>query len=338
MLRIGSERRLTRCLEVVDAFVWQIVAERRSNLERYEDSGDLLSLFLSDAQQKGEELSDRYLRDVILNFMLAGRDTTASALTSMFHELSLHSDALRAVQLELDRELDPAVQLSAEVVRRLYTLEATFLESIRLHPPVPSDIKCCMRDCVLPSGEKLPAGTHVAYTPATLNQLPHFYDACATPALKEWAKDCTEFRPDRWIVPDAEEGRGKILNPPAHEFVVSVNGRQTGNQSSIAVLRVLASSSLCLLILSLSGVQRRPASVSGQADGDSGREDAGGCSAAALRAPRAGWIPGAAARGTGLRQQQRPARDGAPAAAQLIPMLLAPPHYAFWPTTRKAVS
>ena len=38
---------------------------------------DLISRFLDKARDAGEELSDSDLIDVVLNFLIAGRDTTA---------------------------------------------------------------------------------------------------------------------------------------------------------------------------------------------------------------------------------------------------------------------
>jgi cytochrome P450 len=60
------------------------------------ERSDLLSLFMSaesQAESGATAFSDRYLRDVILNFLIAGRDTTvcAAALCCMF---GAHSKAL----------------------------------------------------------------------------------------------------------------------------------------------------------------------------------------------------------------------------------------------------
>ncbi len=37
--------------------------------------------------ENGQPYSDEYLRDLVINFMIAGRDTTAVALTWLFYEL-----------------------------------------------------------------------------------------------------------------------------------------------------------------------------------------------------------------------------------------------------------
>ena len=49
---------------------------------------DLLARFMMLTDDEGHRLSDKYLRDVVLNFLIAGRDTTAQLLTWTFFLLS----------------------------------------------------------------------------------------------------------------------------------------------------------------------------------------------------------------------------------------------------------
>lgn len=51
---------------------------------------DLLSRFMNTRDENGELLDDRGLRDIIINFIIAGRDTTAQALSWTFYNLMLH--------------------------------------------------------------------------------------------------------------------------------------------------------------------------------------------------------------------------------------------------------
>jgi cytochrome P450 len=54
------------------------------------------------AKKEGQEMTDTELRDVVVNFLVAGRDTTAVALSWLFHELSLNPDARKKVVQEID--------------------------------------------------------------------------------------------------------------------------------------------------------------------------------------------------------------------------------------------
>ena len=54
---------------------------------------DLLSLFVKDYSERGETVSMKELRDVAVNFIIAGRDTTASLLTWTLYELCANENS-----------------------------------------------------------------------------------------------------------------------------------------------------------------------------------------------------------------------------------------------------
>jgi cytochrome P450 len=51
---------------------------------------DLLSRFMNAHNEHDELLNNKELRDIVLNFVIAGRDTTAQALSWTFYMLLLH--------------------------------------------------------------------------------------------------------------------------------------------------------------------------------------------------------------------------------------------------------
>lgn len=65
----------------------EIIQRRRTEGFKVTPGGkkDLLQLFMEAKDDEGEPLSDEYLVDIILNFTIAGRDTTAQALSWMFY-------------------------------------------------------------------------------------------------------------------------------------------------------------------------------------------------------------------------------------------------------------
>jgi len=221
LLNFGSERIFRQHLRIVRTFIDGVVAERLKNKDEYADQSDLLTLFMQDAEKRGEELSPEYLRYIVLNFMVAGRDTTACALTWLFYLLHHHPDEEAKLVEEINSTLMPGVQPTPEAIKSLLKLEAAFMETTRVYPSVPVDTKECVEDCQLPSGERLPKGTCIIYTPFLLNRLPSFYMHSSNAICASWAKDCEEFRPDRWIMDDtaAGEGKKKIFNPSAYDFI-----------------------------------------------------------------------------------------------------------------------
>lgn len=80
----------THHLKVVDDFAYKVIKERRQQMAEGHTFQDLLSRFMNTKYENGELLDDRALRDVIINFIIAGRDTTAQALSWTFYNLMLH--------------------------------------------------------------------------------------------------------------------------------------------------------------------------------------------------------------------------------------------------------
>lgn len=77
-------------LKVVDDFAFKVIKERRQQMAEGHTFKDLLSRFMNTKGVDGELLDDRGLRDIIINFIIAGRDTTAQALSWTFYNLMLH--------------------------------------------------------------------------------------------------------------------------------------------------------------------------------------------------------------------------------------------------------
>lgn len=144
---------------------------------------DLLSQFM-------RTISDEtYLRDIVVSFLLAGRDTVASALTSFFWVLSAHPAVEAAIQLEADRVIGPdSDPTNFNQIRNLHYLQAAIFESMRLYPPIQFDSKFCQNDDVLPDGTFVRRGTRVTYHPYAMGRVEEI-----------WGPDCLEFDPTRWL-------------------------------------------------------------------------------------------------------------------------------------------
>uniref|UniRef100_A0A6I9QIJ5 Cytochrome P450 94C1-like n=1 Tax=Elaeis guineensis var. tenera TaxID=51953 RepID=A0A6I9QIJ5_ELAGV len=93
LLNWGSERELRRAIRLVNLLADEVIRQRRKF--GFSSSHDLLSRFMASIDDEW------YLRDIVISFMLAGRDTVASALTSFFMLLSRHT----AVQANIRREI-----------------------------------------------------------------------------------------------------------------------------------------------------------------------------------------------------------------------------------------
>merc|ERR1712046_483592 len=138
-------------------------------------------------RQKDEAGFRRYMRDMVLNFLIAGRDTTAQNLTWTFYELCQRSDVIQRMREEVESVCGEA-EVGYGDVSRLQYVRAVVDEGLRLHPSVSFDMKLAVADDVLPDGTVIKAGCRVAYAPFSQGR---------DKAL--WGKDASDFRPERWL-------------------------------------------------------------------------------------------------------------------------------------------
>jgi len=87
--------RFRRGRERLDATIYRLIAERRASGE---DRGDLLSMLLlaQDSEGDGAGMSDRQLRDEAMTLLLAGHETTATALAWTMHRVLTEAVQVRA--------------------------------------------------------------------------------------------------------------------------------------------------------------------------------------------------------------------------------------------------
>uniref|UniRef100_A0A0C9S666 TSA: Wollemia nobilis Ref_Wollemi_Transcript_11722_1825 transcribed RNA sequence n=1 Tax=Wollemia nobilis TaxID=56998 RepID=A0A0C9S666_9CONI len=212
LLNIGCERRLRQAIRVVDEFALHLVRSRRSEISSnggLPTREDLLCRFIASfsndsnpvspqncLEDKGEGMN-LFLKDMVISFMLAGRDTTPTALTWFFWVLYFHPAVEEAIQSEilgvLERRKAPAVDVegvvfSFEELREMQYLHAALCESMRLYPPVPVDAKAAIKDDVLPDGTCVGKGWYLTYINYSMGRMENI-----------WGRDCLEFKPERWL-------------------------------------------------------------------------------------------------------------------------------------------
>ena len=100
---------------------------------------DILGLFIKAAEEENDTkvYDDKYLSDIVLNLIIAGRDTTACLLSWTFYLLARHPQ----VKSILDSEIEKADANQYDSMKHMPYLTAVFYETARLYPPVPMDGK-----------------------------------------------------------------------------------------------------------------------------------------------------------------------------------------------------
>jgi cytochrome P450 len=96
---------------------------------RQAQTGDILSLLLAD-------LDDRDATNEIVTMVLAGHETTATALTWAWYLISRHPDVEACLHAEIDRVLGGRDASLDDIPRLTYTT-MVFQETMRLYPPAP---------------------------------------------------------------------------------------------------------------------------------------------------------------------------------------------------------
>src|SRR6201984_1645684 len=113
----------------IDQLVYDEIAERRTHLEG--SRHDLLTLLMSARDEAGEALTDAELRDELMTLLVAGHETTATAITWALYWIhkfpTVPKQLLKELQA-LDGPLDPSA------VFRLPYLNAVCCETLRIYP------------------------------------------------------------------------------------------------------------------------------------------------------------------------------------------------------------
>ncbi|XP_030544817.2 cytochrome P450 94B3-like [Rhodamnia argentea] len=204
-LGVGSERELKQAVDEVHASITQLIQDR---VERIVETGDRSSSSQTDLLSRlvsagyGEEV----IRDMVISFIMAGRDTTSAAMTWLFWMLSRSQEAER----ELIGEVDSAVgELDYDSLKELKFLSACLCEAMRLYPPVAWDSKHAVSDDVLPDGTPIRAGDRVTYFPYGMGRMEAI-----------WGRDRLEFKPGRWLEGTDGKHGGELKKMCPYRFPV----------------------------------------------------------------------------------------------------------------------
>ena len=207
-------------LRRLNKFAAKLIKERRAQVAAANDTtskprNDLLSLYLNrdnfsrkdreddEGEKKSSggysdafmEPTDQNLRDVILNMVIAGRDTTAQALSWTFYRLCIHPEVqlkvreeLRAVAEKTHLSLQSPDTYSYAFLQQLRYTEAVCMEALRLHPSVPKEAKCVMQDEVLPDGTQVRKGDILSFQAWSMGRDPTL-----------WGENAMDFVPERFL-------------------------------------------------------------------------------------------------------------------------------------------
>ena len=172
-------RRLRAALGQLDEAVAHMVSSR------WESPGPDLLGILIDAARGEPPLPAREIRDELVAFLVAGHETTASALTWALWLLAGDPDVQSEVARELDQVLGGRAPAYSDLEHLPWT-RAVLDEAMRLYPPVWL-VSRHAREADVLAGREIPAGALVIMTPYIAQRDPDLWD------------EPTRFRPQRFL-------------------------------------------------------------------------------------------------------------------------------------------
>ncbi|GAX39057.1 cytochrome P450 [Tolypothrix sp. NIES-4075] len=166
----------------VDKIIYTEIAERRSSPDP--NRVDILSLLMSARDEQGNPMTDQELRDELMTMLLAGYETTASAMAWALYWTHYKPEVRNKILQELDTLGDSPDPMS---IFRLPYLTAVCNETLRIHPVTIFTFPRVVRESVELLGHKLEPGTNIVGCMYLVHQREDLY-----PEPKQ-------FKPERFL-------------------------------------------------------------------------------------------------------------------------------------------
>ncbi len=176
--RLVFRQERARLERVVDPIVG---CRRREGGER----SDLLAMLLAARDDDGIGLTDEDVRNELITFVLAGHETTSSALTWAWYAIARDERIAASLFAEIDTVLGDREIAMDDVAKLPYTA-AIFNEALRLYPPAAAFGRRPTETIEL-GGYRVPRNASIFVSPYVTQRNPRYF------------KDPATFRPERWF-------------------------------------------------------------------------------------------------------------------------------------------
>jgi cytochrome P450 len=170
--RIAERGMLDEAIRPADELIYEEIRARRGAPDLAERD-DVLSLLLQARHDDGSDMSDKELRDELMTLLVAGHETSATALAWALEALTHHPAALERLRVEVDAGEDAY-------------LDAVIKETLRLRPVIALVLRRLTEPMEI-GGRLLPAGVNVAPCIYLVHRRPDVYD------------EPRAFRPERFL-------------------------------------------------------------------------------------------------------------------------------------------
>ena len=188
-----------RSSDTIKCICRELIENAKEDLKEEKTRENILSIALKSGGFTEDELANQ-----MMTFLLAGHETTASALSWAICMLSQHPGIQARLQAEVRSALpNPRSEhstVSAQDIDSLPYLNAVCNEVLRLWPPVVMTVRVAANDATI-AGYYVPKGTTIYMSPLAINNSKEF-----------WGEDAHQFVPDRWLGPGKANTGGAESN------------------------------------------------------------------------------------------------------------------------------
>jgi cytochrome P450 len=206
----------------------EIIATRRAEgLGRHDD---LLEIMLAPGADGNPGLDEANIRYQLLNFLVAGHETTSGALSFALYFLATHPEVFDRARDEVDRVWGHTPAPEFEQIAKLRYVRRVLDESLRLQPTVPAYYRAAREDTLLADSFEMRKGDWVLALTTVLHRAP----AWTGPGLKP----VEDFDPERFA-PEHLKARPPHLYKPFGTGERSCIGRQFAIHEAVLVLGTL---------------------------------------------------------------------------------------------------
>ncbi len=230
MGRWSPGHRIQQVSRECDRIIYDEIRERRTQDTRHRT--DVLSLLLAARDDQGQGLDDVSLRDELMTLLVAGHETTATALTWALYWIYSRPDIYQRLMAELKgcTDSDPLA------ITRLPYLNAVCNETLRIYPVAMLTFPRQAEQDLELQGHAIKAGTYLMGCIYLIHQHPEFY------------QNPKEFNPDRFLQ--------NTYSP--YEFIPFGNGARRCVGAALAQMELKLVLSTILLTSSLKFVGKKP--------------------------------------------------------------------------------
>nr|GEZ33875.1 flavone synthase II [Tanacetum cinerariifolium] len=198
----GFKTRYTGTHKRYDALLEKIISEReikrRETLKEESLRRDCLDIMLDILEDEKAEIkiTRNHIKALILDFFVAGTDSTATAIEWTLAELIKNPHVLKEAQREIDQAIGDDRLVEEPDSPKLPYMHAIIKESLRLHPPIPMVNRESTENVTI-HGYDIPAGTMIFVNTWSIGKNPEYWE------------NPLEFNPRRFLEGSTIDGIGQ---------------------------------------------------------------------------------------------------------------------------------